>query len=62
MKKKPRNIEVRNAIKKSDLYFWQVAEEMQIHENTLYRMLRHDLSDNQRARILDAINQIKSKH
>lgn len=54
-----RNIDLKLQIKKANLYLWQVAEEMQIHENTLYRLLRHNLSDAQKDRILKAIENLK---
>ncbi|MBT2663854.1 hypothetical protein [Bacillus sp. ISL-45] len=54
-----RNFDLKLQIKKANLYLWQVAEEMQIHENTLYRLLRHNLSDAQKDRILKAIENLK---
>lgn len=56
-----RNTDIRIAIKQANLYLWEIAEEMSIHENTLYRMLRYNLSDVARERILCAIETLKNK-
>jgi len=59
--RKTRNNDIRNSIKQANLYMWEIAEFMQIHENTLYRMLRHNLSDEARGEILSAIKELKNK-
>ncbi|WP_047981534.1 hypothetical protein [Ornithinibacillus contaminans] len=54
----PRNNEIRKTIKESKLYFYEVAEKLNIHENTLFRMLRRDLSTKQEDAILSAIKEL----
>jgi hypothetical protein len=61
MTKLKSNQELRNYIKCLDLYLWEVAEQMNVHENTLSRLLRKELSyDNQRV-VYQAINQLIKK-
>lgn len=55
-----RNSDLRCLIKEENLFLWEVAEHMQIHENTLYRMLRQKLSDAQKEKILNVIKELKS--
>jgi lambda repressor-like predicted transcriptional regulator len=55
-----RNVDLRKEIKKAGIFMWQLAEELQIHENTLYRQLRHNLSEEQSKRILHAIERLKT--
>lgn len=59
--KQSRNSDIRNLIKEENLFFWQVAEHMQIHENTLYRMLRQKLSDEQKEKIINAIEALTTR-
>ncbi|MCK0473911.1 hypothetical protein [Halalkalibacter sp. APA_J-10(15)] len=61
MKKNQRNQDLRDQIKSSNLYLWQIAEQLNIHENTLYRLLRYELSNQQKTQISSAIKQLKSK-
>lgn len=60
--KNQQNIELKKQIKDANLFLWQVANEMKIHESTLYRILRHELSDLQRERNLNVIEKLKDKY
>jgi transposase len=40
---------------------WAIAEKLGVSENTLYRMLRRDLSEGEKGKILTAIEQAKSE-
>lgn len=60
MKQKP-NQEIRTLIKKSNVYAWEVAEQLNCHENSLFRILRRELNDSEKERILRAIETVK-KH
>ncbi len=53
--KSKKNIEVREAIKTAGFFHWQVAEQMGISEYTLVHWLRKDLSKEQHALIVNAI-------
>ncbi|WP_338782417.1 hypothetical protein [Metabacillus sp. FJAT-52054] len=54
-----KNLELRNEIKRSRLYYYEVAAYLGVHENTLYRLLRSDLSGEQKEKIRNAIKQLK---
>ena len=55
------NPEIRSELKASKIAYWQVADELGIHENTVVRLMRHELSDVDRDRINKAIVKIKKK-
>jgi wyosine [tRNA(Phe)-imidazoG37] synthetase (radical SAM superfamily) len=55
------NSDIRSAIKESKIYTWQVAEELNVHENTLYRMLRRPLSDKKKEEILNIISKLSQQ-
>lgn len=56
-----RNVEIRQAIKSSNLYVWQVAERLGVHENTLFRTLRKELPTEKKAEILTIISNLKGE-
>lgn len=60
MKNKP-NQDIREAIKGSGICSWEVAEKLNIHENSLYRLLRKKLSDNERTHITNALKELKKE-
>ncbi|MEH7610766.1 hypothetical protein [Gottfriedia acidiceleris] len=53
------NRELRESIKRSNVYMYQIAEALGVHENTLYRMLRKELTIEQKTAIKRMINQLK---
>lgn len=53
------NTDIRNLIRVSGFYSYQVASKLSMHENSLYRMLRKDLNDQEKKRIFDALDQLK---
>lgn len=55
-----RNNDIRNAISKSRLTTWLVAEKLGIHENTLFRKLRKVLTDEEKMKIMEAIEKLKN--
>lgn len=55
------NEKLRREISKSGLYQWQVADCMGISDITFCRMLRHELTGEQRQRVLDAIERAITK-
>jgi hypothetical protein len=59
-KMKP-NSDIRNMIRVSGFCSWQVANKLGIHENSLYRMLRKDLDEKERTRIMQSLVQLKSE-
>lgn len=56
-----RNSEIRQAIKNSNIYCYELAEELQISDNTFYRMLRKPLSPIKRNEILSIIKNLSAK-
>jgi hypothetical protein len=56
-----RNHDIRNLIRASNVRNWQVAEELGIADNTFYVMLRKKLTDEERTRILQAIDTVKRR-
>lgn len=53
------NHDIRTMIKQANIYAYQVAEQLQVHENTLFRMLRRELSTQEKEQIIQAIEAIK---
>lgn len=53
------NIEIIRILKKEDIYRWQVAKKIGIHEITLCRWFREDLTQEQAQQILLAVEEIK---
>lgn len=52
------NKELKNYIKKNHIYYWQIANKMGIAESTLYRRMRLELSEYEKSKINNAINEI----
>lgn len=55
------NCEIREAIRKSRFYQYEIANELGITEYALCRWLRYELTDDQKQRILDAISSLRAK-
>lgn len=53
------NIEIRNKIKASGLKQWQVAKKLNVAESTFIRWLRDELSEEQKNRIYEAIEELQ---
>ena len=52
------NIEIRESAKKNGVKLWQVAEEIGMTDAAFSRKLRHELPDNDRTRVLNAITRL----
>lgn len=52
------NKEVRVAAKDTGVRFWQICKVLHISEATLTRMLREELSENEKLELLAVINEI----
>lgn len=52
------NIDIRGFIKQNRVKWWQVAEYLGIHESALSRKLRHELPEDQKAIIREAIQAV----
>ena len=53
------NIDVRSEIKAANLFQWQVAEAVGVSETTFCKMLRRELSDEQKKNVRAAIIKLK---
>ena len=53
------NEEIRNKIKAAGLFLWQVADTMGIQDSNFSRMLRKELCERDRLRVLSAIEKAK---
>lgn len=52
------NLTIRDEASRSGVRLWQVAERMGLTEFTLSRKLRHELSDEDQARVLEIIRDL----
>lgn len=53
------NKEIRELMKKEKIYLWQVAEILVIHETTLIKRFRTEMSEDHKNQVLTAIQVIK---
>gem|GEM_PF-2091543 len=52
-----RNMEIRKA--KGDIPLWVIAEKLNVHENTLYNWMKKEMDEQRKAKVLNAIKEIK---
>ena len=50
------NFEIRNAIFKSNIKKWKIANKLGVTDSTFSRMLRTEISDENKKKILEIIN------
>lgn len=55
------NEDIRKLIKVSGLCTWQVANKLEIHENSFYRILRTTLDEDEKKRVIKAINELQKE-
>lgn len=55
----PRNLDIKEA--KGNIPAWMIAEKLNCHENTVYRLIRSKLSEPKKQEILNAIKEIKKE-
>jgi hypothetical protein len=53
-----RNQDIRDYIRDSKICNWQVAEQLEISDNSFYMLLRKNLTDEERGRIMKAIQAV----
>jgi len=53
------NKDIRDYLDRLNIKHWQLAEELEVHEITLCRWLRYELTDDRKEMILKAIERIK---
>lgn len=54
------NMDIRTSLKTANIPIWACAAVMGVHENTLLRRLRLELSSEEKQPIFDAIEKIKA--
>lgn len=55
------NLEIIRLLKKENIYRWQIAERIGIHETTFCRWFRKELTPEQVQQILTAVEEIKKQ-
>lgn len=55
------NIDIRMKIKQYGVTTYQVAKRLGIHENSLYRRLREELSEEEKQKVFKIIEDIKAE-
>lgn len=55
------NIELRAELKAANIPYWRIAEVLGVHENTVIRRMRTELSSNDRAAFEKALAELKDK-
>lgn len=55
------NQEIRDAIKRSRVKQWEIAQALGVAENTLIRWMRVELSEERKAAILAAIEKVRGE-
>lgn len=55
------NVEIKNEMKAAKIPYWKIADVLGVHENTIMRKLRHELTDSDRTRFESAIALIKAQ-
>lgn len=58
-KQRMKNQEIKNEIYGNGIRLWQVAERLNMSDSNLCRKLRYELPDEEKAKIRQAINEIK---
>ena len=53
-----KNQDIRTEVKNSGLYLWQIAEEMNISDNYMSRLLRKELSEEKKKEIRSIIERL----
>lgn len=53
------NLELRQELLKADIRQWRLAEALGISESQLSKILRHELKDDQKAKVKAAIDRLK---
>lgn len=55
------NKELREILRQHDIYMWQVAKKLGIHETSLVRWFREELSVERKQQVMSAIEEIKTE-
>lgn len=53
------NKEIKELLHRENIYMWQVAKKLGVHETTFCKWFRDELSQEQAQRVLSAVEEIK---
>ena len=56
-----KNKEIREAAKKAGVFLWRVAERLGVTEFSFSRKLRHELSTEEKAKVLSIIEELRAE-
>lgn len=56
------NADIRTELKAKGIPVYAVADVMGVHENTLFRRLRHELSEQEKQKFISIIDKLSVKH
>lgn len=57
-----RNMDIRTMAKNNGVFQWEIAERLEVSEQTFIRRLRKELSDEDKLKVYDAIGKIEREH
>lgn len=55
------NQDIRNKAKELNIYMYELADYMQVHENTLYRLLRKELPSKEKENMLNVLEKLMAE-
>lgn len=55
------NKEIKQLLKTEKIAYWQIGEVLGVHENTICRKLRKELTSQEKEQFLQAISELKEK-
>lgn len=61
MMKEKRNLDIRNKLKETEIYLWEVADKLGISETHFVRKMRYELPQEEKDEIFEIINAIKKE-
>lgn len=56
-----KNAEIKNKLKQAKIFQWQLADKLVISEMSLVRKLRYELSEEEKQKILTAIDELATE-
>lgn len=56
------NAEIRTMLKANKIPYWKIALKLGVHENTILRKMRVELSESEKEYFINAISEIKSEN
>ncbi len=57
-----KNAEIKNKLKQAKIFQWQLADKLIISEMSLVRKLRYELSEDEKQKILTAIDELVAEN